>query len=243
MVFSDLGGQLDENNCPVYDEAIVQIELSEKQYDQAFRRTMMWFTSKKGFIVYRPLTIIPGVTDYQMAQDVNNVLDVIYAVPDDVAAFFSLGFFDLIPYGPQSIGNLTANTSSYSGFAQLLQYNEERKRVFSVTPDWIYDQQTKILHAIYRSAGINSIALMQLKLNTFDVTHLVDKDMDLFYRYLLASSKEIVGRIRSKYDSLPSANGQVVLDGKELLAEAKEEKEMLEKELFASQGPDIPVVG
>lgn len=243
MVFADLGGELDDKGCPVYAETNLQIELTNAQYDQAFRRTMMWFTSKKGFTVYRPLTIIPGISEYRMADDVNNVLDVVYAVPDDVAAFFSLGFFDLIPYGPQSIGNLTANTSSYSGFAQLLQYNEERKKVFSVTPDWSYDQQTKILHAIYRSAGINTIALLQLKLRDFDVSHLVDKDMDLFYRFLLASSKEIVGRIRSKYDSLPSANGQVTLDGKELIAEAKEEKEMCEKELFASQGPDLPAVG
>jgi hypothetical protein len=52
MVFSDLGGELCLDG-PSLDEAILQIELSQKQYYQAFRRTMMRFASKKGFVVYR----------------------------------------------------------------------------------------------------------------------------------------------------------------------------------------------
>ena len=241
MIVAELGGSSDE--CAVgVNEAIVNIELTKEQYEVAFRRARMWFSSKKGFVGYRMINLVPNVTEYLMKEDVEQVLDVIYQVPADVAAFFSLGFFDLIPYGPQSIGNITANTASYSGFAQLLQYNEERKRVFSVTPDWFYNPQTRVLNCIFRDGNVNSTAIVQVKVNSYEVEWLNGKDEDLFYRYLLAQCKEIVGRIRSKYDSLPSANGQVVLDGKTLLDEAKIEKEMCEKELFASQGPDIPLL-
>jgi len=242
MIFAEMGGSADPSSLPV-DAATVTVELTDEQFDVAFKRTKSWFGSKKGFIVYRPISIIPNVVEYKMKSDVINVLDVIFNIPSDVAAFFSLGFFDIIPYGPQSIGNITANTASYSGFAQLLQYNEERKRVFSVEPDWMFDQQTKILNLIVRSGNINNIAIVKCKLGEFDPAVLDGWDADIYYRYLLAKCKEIIGRIRSKYDSMPSAGGVVTLDGKSLLEEAKLEMEQLEKEIFASQGPDDVLVG
>lgn len=242
MVFAEMGGSYDPASLPV-DVATVAVELTDEQFDVAFKRTKSWFGSKKGFVVYRPINIIPNVVEYKMKSDVINVLDVIFNIPSDVAAFFSLGFFDIIPYGPQSIGNITANTANYSGFAQLLQYNEERKRVFSVEPDWIFDQQTKMLNLIVRSGNINNAVIIKCKLGEFDPAVLDGWDADLFYRYLLAKCKEIIGRIRSKYDSMPSAGGVVTLDGKSLLEEAKIEMEQCEKEIFASAGPDEPLVG
>lgn len=241
-VFAELGGSLKPENLPV-DAATVSIELTDEQYNVAFERSMTWFTSKKGYVIYRPVSITSTITEYKMKDDVDQVLDVIFQVPNDVAAFFSLGFFDLIPYGPQSIGNITANTASYSGFAQLLQYNEERKRIFSVDPDWSYQQQTKILNLVLRQGNTNGMVLVQCRLNQFDVSTLPSRDEDLFYRYLLAKCKEIVGRIRSKYDSMPSAGGVVTLDGKTLLEESKAEIELCNIELFASQNADLPIVG
>jgi hypothetical protein len=239
MVILELGG----DPCADSDQAIVDVELSEAQYDVAFRRTMMWFTSKKGFVVLRPVQIADNITEYKMKDDVGNVLDVYFDVPSDVAAFFSLGFFDLIPYGPQSIGNLGASLANYSGFVQLLNFNKNRKDIFSVTPEWSYQQQTKILNITVRSGSVQNMMLIQCKLNNFEVEKLDDKDQDLFYRYVLAKSKKIVGRIRSKYDSLPGAGGPVTLDGRALIEEADKEIEQLDIEIFASQGPDMPVVG
>ena len=50
-------------------------------------------------------------------------------------------------------------------------------------------------------------------------------------RYALALTKEILGNIRSKIASVPIPNGEVTLNGPELLSQAKEEKEELRKEL------------
>jgi hypothetical protein len=50
-------------------------------------------------------------------------------------------------------------------------------------------------------------------------------------RYTLAVAKEILGRARSKYQTLPGPGGGTRLDGEALLAESKEEKQLLIEEL------------
>jgi len=232
-----LGGSISDSG------AIVQVELTDEQYDVAVDQTKRWFSAKKGYTIFRPITYDANTTVYPQDDDVVNVLDVIFQIPDDVAAFFSLGFFDVIPYGPQNVGQIGAGLTNYSGFAQLLEFNEKRKRVFSVEPDWFYEQQTRILHITRRAGGVSGTILVQAKLNTFDVQDLGGRDEELFARYLHAKCHTIVGRIRSKYDSMPAAGGTITLDGKTLLEEAKAEIELLEKEIYASQGPDGFIAG
>lgn len=237
MLIQDLGGGDIENS------ATVEVELNDQNFENVIKRAQMWFNHRKGFVVFRPMSIVEGQTEYKMRDDVDNILSVSFNVPSDVAAFYSLGFFDIIPYGPQNIGGIGGGVSDYSGFAQLLQYQESRKRVFSVEPDWFYEQQTKTLYVTYRSGSFAQLMLIKAKLDTWDLAKLPAKDQDLFYRWCLAHSKEIVGRIRSKYDSLPAAGGTVTLDGATLIAESKEEKIQLDKEVLASQGPDGLLVG
>ena len=50
-------------------------------------------------------------------------------------------------------------------------------------------------------------------------------------KYTLALAKELLGIIRSKYDSMPLPNGEVSLDGESLKAEGREEKANLSEEL------------
>lgn len=50
-------------------------------------------------------------------------------------------------------------------------------------------------------------------------------------RYALALIKEMLGRVRSKYDSIPIPNADVSLDGDTLLSESSDEKENLVTEL------------
>lgn len=233
-VFSDLGGG---------DGGYLTVELSDTAFANVITQAKRWFTAKKGFVIFRPMTIIDSQLDYVMKDDVQQVLDVIFSVPTDVAAFFTLGFFDIIPYGPNTLMSTGSGLSNYSGFAQLLQFTEQRKRIFSVEPDWYYEQQTRILHITARGGTPSGTFLIQLKTSDFDPAALSEKDDDLFVRWVKAKCKQIVGRVRSKYDTLPGAGGPVALDGKELIAEAKEEFEKLDIEIFASQGPDAFIAG
>jgi len=63
-------------------------------------------------------------------------------------------------------------------------------------------------------------------------------------RYALCLSKEILGRVRSKYAVLPGPSGGSKLDGELLLAESREEKALLKEELSdALEGPPLFIVG
>ena len=50
-------------------------------------------------------------------------------------------------------------------------------------------------------------------------------------KYTLALSKELLGIIRSKYQTMPIPNGEVTMDGEGLKAEGREEKQLLLDEL------------
>lgn len=244
QVFAEMGGTSPSTSTPPpAGSSLVNVELTQEQFNVAVALGKQWFTARKGFVIFRPINVLTGVNDYQMLPDVQQVLDVIFEVPTDVAAFFSLGFFDLIPYGPQGVGSIGSGLTNYSSFAQLIQFNEQRKRVFSVQPEFWFDEQLQILHITNRQGALTRMMLVECKVNDFDPAKLQDKDDWIFGRWVRAKCKEIIGRIRSKYDSLPGAGGPIALDGKDLLAEAKTEYEQLDKEIFWSQGPDIPLIG
>lgn len=227
----------------VGDEVAVTVELTEAQFKSAVQMAKRWYVAKKGYVVYRPIQLAKSVTEYQMADDIWKVLDVIFDIPSDVAAFYSFGFFDIIPIGPQNTAMYTKTMANYSGFAELLQFNEQRKRIFSSEPDWTYNDSTKTLF-IHERRGMNDgIGILKVKLNDVDIDKLDGRDADMVYRYIKAKCKEIVGRVRSKYDSMPAAGGSVTMDGKDLIAEAKEELLELDKDIWGSQGPDMMVVG
>ena len=78
----------------------------------------------------------------------------------------------------------------------------------------------------------------------FDVTEITDaRDVDLIYRYVEATAKKIVGRVRSKYKSYPAAGGTIDTDGPDLLEEARVDFEKLEEEIAGSQYPMGFLVG
>lgn len=224
---------------------LVTVELTDEQFLNVLKGAKRWFTAKKGFQVLRPIPVVHGQSEYKMKDDVAQVLDVAFEVANDVAAFFTLGFFDILPYGPGTFGANATTLGNYSGFAQFLQMNETRKKIFSADPDWHYDQQNRLLRVTQRQNSLTQtgIMLVQCKLSDFEPAVLSDKDDYIFVRYVKAKCKEVVGRIRSKYDALPAAGGPVSMDGQRLIEESKEEIEKLEIEIFASAGPDLPVVG
>jgi hypothetical protein len=51
------------------------------------------------------------------------------------------------------------------------------------------------------------------------------------FKYTLALAKELLGLIRSKFDTIPYPDGQIRLDGDKLRKEGADEKMMLIKEL------------
>jgi len=56
-------------------------------------------------------------------------------------------------------------------------------------------------------------------------------------KYALAWSKEMLGRVRSKFASVPGPTGELSLDGPQLLSEAQQEKEALDLEIITKSPP------
>jgi hypothetical protein len=224
-------------------DGYVNVELTDAAFNHVLTIAKRWFSAKKGYVIYRPIIVVDQQLSYQMKSDCQQVLDVIFSVPSDVAAFFTMGFFDIIPYGPNALMNSGSGVNSYSGFAQLLQFTEQRKRIFSVEPGWDYEPQTQILHITARGSSPFGIMMVQMKTNNFDTSTLIGKDDYMFVRYVKAKCKETIGRIRSKYDALPASGGPVSMDGKDLIAESVEDIKALDLEIFQSQGPDLIVIG
>jgi hypothetical protein len=52
--------------------------------------------------------------------------------------------------------------------------------------------------------------------------------------------KEILGRIRSKYQSVPGAGGSVAMDGQQLLQEAREDRQKWFEDLIYKFGDILP---
>jgi hypothetical protein len=57
----------------------------------------------------------------------------------------------------------------------------------------------------------------------------------------LTYAKEILGRIRTKYQQVPGAGGGVVMDGQALLQEAREDREKWFENLIVKFGDILPI--
>ena len=213
---------------------LIKVEVTKEHLCDSVENAMRWFVAKKGMVKYVVIRVQDGRTDYCLPDDVDTVLDVVFSVnPMDISLIFSPFIVqdENVPYdvfaAPQSAG-------LYSSFVQSLQYVETAKRILGAEPDWRQENRTLHIFPLPKNA---SAVIVEYKTNTFDINQLNERDHDLVKRYALAWTKRTVGRIRSKYDGFPSAQGQAQLDGRELLEESREEMSELEEEIAASAMP------
>lgn len=212
----------------------LKVEVTKEHMCDAIETAVRWFTAKKGMTKVIVLPVQDGVTDYCLPDDVDTVLDVVFTVaPFDFSLIFNpFGLVDeTVPY---DVFAAPGSAGLYSTLTQIKQYTEMAKRVLGAEPDWNqYNRTLNIFPLPKHTANV----LVEYKTNTFDIQQLSERDHDLVKRYALAWVKKIVGRVRSKYDSFPSAQGTANLDGREMLDEAREEIEKLEEEIADSAMP------
>jgi hypothetical protein len=230
---------------------VVHLEIDEAVWDKIINKAKRWFRAKKGFITQTLVDIQPNENEYDWPADATAIVDVIMPRRTDISDILSLGFFDIVPAQMLATANQypslhTAGAIRFetSAYVQLLQSLEIRRRVFSADPGWtvmgppikkIYLTPRDILTSLGNS-DTPAKMIVYYKKQDFDITDFIGRDEDLFYRYCEAKAKMVLGRIRSKYPTYPSAGGSITMDGSELIAEAKEELRDLEEEISESQG-------
>lgn len=221
----------------------VKVELFDDQLKAAIESARRWFAAKKGVQGSATLNIVAGQSEYELPDGVDTVQDIAFAASSlDVG----LGFFPFlwedgfypVPFGfggTSATGLVPESGGLYSSIVQTLQYLETAKRILNAEADWRQEGRKLYVWPIPRNA---SKILLTVKSNLIVLEQLSERDHDLVKRWALADAKYRVGRVRSKYKSgFPTAQGHEQLDGEDLIAEAKEEKEVLDEEIGMSGMP------
>jgi len=224
---------------------ILDVELADEHWPAIIARAKRWFKAKKRVLDCTNIPITNDVFQYDFPPNACAIIDIILPRRSDIQSLLSLGFFDIVPLNALNIGAVTSAFNSYSSYVQILQALETRRRVFSADPDWevICGKITLIGGSGLCGGGGMGQMLVMFKKEVWETEELHDRDENLFFRYMLATAKHFLGRIRSKYSSYPAAGGQIDTDGQSLLEEYKEEVELLDEEIAESQGPMSILIG
>lgn len=227
---------------------VVVIELCEEHFEDAFGDAVRWYVSRKGIKRRAIQNLSPGVQEYIMTDDCDEVLEVWFpgVQIDIIAAVNPFAFIDIdqLPVAYQSITGVPGG-SFYGTFHQILSHAETARRVVGSEPAWEYFKDTNVVHFVPRNqrSGAAIIRYISTRLcaddpevgQTFPVNDfktLRYRHRDLILRYMMAGLKERLGRVRGKYTDLPSAGGTKSLDGETLLGESQNEMETLSTELL-----------
>lgn len=231
---------------------IVCVELDEAQIDQAVSDAFIWWSAYRGWYKEAALQLVIDQQEYDLSAvdpPVSGIID-IYWVADygwDLEYLWG-GFLDVQGYPYDWYMAEEGQGGFYSGILQWQQSRKTGARILSVDADWLYNPQTKIL-TVTPSPNENRVGQQIIyKYETpFDQKYLSmvsPQDAFIIRERALAEAKYILGRIRGKYTGgLPAAQGNVSLDGSELIQEAQADYERLDRELMALMPPPAIIVG
>lgn len=223
---------------------LLKVELTADHLADNIEDAKRWFAAKKGWRRFFTLNIIGGNGSYKLPQDVDVVIDVTFSANPNDLAFLALPYWVPGENGqiPYSVFNVAGNSGGmYSSYAQTIQYIETAKKVMSAEMDW--RQENKDL-LIFPQPNRSSVAIIEYTSHTISpVMELSERDHQLIKQYALAMAKMDLGRIRSKFDSYPTAQGTVTMDGAALLEEAATAVEKLNEEIADSAMPMGFLVG
>ena len=233
---------------------LLKIELTEAHLMDDIGQALRWFAAKKGYIKNYDLQLVPNIVEYCLPSDVDVVTDVVFPFSNyDMSPLASpwawawpnenLGV--PLAYGGGfgiGVGGGGETGGPISSLLQTLQYTETAQRVLGADPEW-RQENTKLYILPTRLSPTTPKALVYYTANSFCITDLKQRDFDLVRRFSLAMAKRDLGRIRSKYDSYPTAGGSTGLDGAVLLGEAENELAILDEEIGESAKPIGFIVG
>jgi hypothetical protein len=210
-----------------------QVELTCDHINDAIEDARRWFVAKKGQIKNEKVDIAPSQTEYPLPDYMEVVVDVasshVVSVLTPIADEFG---FNQIIVGP----GYEWHSYKYflSDLYQRLQYLEVGKQVLDANLEWRVEDRTLI---ILPKKTVGGPIIIFYKTNQVTIEQLGERDHDLVKRFALMRSKEMLGRIRSRYDSYDTATGAKSLDGPALLDEARMEEERLQEEISQSGYP------
>lgn len=213
---------------------LLKVELTECHINDAISDAKHWFSAKKGVKRQLIMPIQSGVSEYELPEMVDTVLDCAPQVaPMDISMVFSpyMLIDEKVPY---DVFAAPSSAGVYSSFVQTLQYVETAKRVIGAEFDW--RQENKKLY-VFPVPKTDCIVWMDFKTNVFTLEHLNERDHDLIKRYALARARLDLAEVRGKYSNYPGAQGSLVPNSGGVLESAKDDLAKLEDEIAQSGFP------
>lgn len=227
----------------------LKLELDEQNIDFCIDQALMIFEEYAGreYFSYYVFRTTPGKSVYKLPAEVGFVRNVFYkeqgnfafqasdldgAIP--IEYFYPGGSYASIQGG--LIDPIQPIWGRMGEWVLYKQYEQMYSRVSSNIGgwEWVDGYGTIKLYPVpYRSQSVIVHYLQKLK-DWPEVKQAMQEGA-------MSYAKEILGRIRSKYQNVPGVDGGVVTDGQALLAEAKEEREKWKEDLIYRFG-DIPYI-
>jgi hypothetical protein len=230
-------------------EPIVCVELDEPPVDHAVNDAFLWWSSYRGLYFQDTITVAVGTHQYDLSAHVPEVIDVtkVWFTIDraiDLSNTWN-GFLDIQGYPYDHHVSQQVSTGFYSGLLQWLQMRDTAARILSVDVDWFFDQQSKILTITPEpNVAGTAVYLYRAKFTEDQLSLIAPEEQWLIRERALAETKYMLGRVRGKYTGgLPAAQGNVSLDGADLIREAQEDFERIETKLLQVIPPPNMLVG
>lgn len=219
---------------------VVRVELDQQQLNvcvnQAVRRFVEWCPAE--YYEYYTFKTVSGQSYYPMPDAVRMVRQVSYRTQPR-SNFFAADLQGSIPIeyfapGGERQGFMAGLVDPIQPFWGRMgewflykQYEETFNRLSSANGGWEFHRNGRDIILYPAPYGENDVVVQYLS---------SDKDWDYAHQFMqeysLALAKIMLGRVRSKYSTLPSPGGGATLDGPSLLEEGNQEKSKLEEDLI-----------
>lgn len=228
---------------------VVKLELDAQNLDFAVDQAMKVFEDYAGreYFQYYVFDSVPGKSVYTMPDEVGIVRNVFYkevgnyafqasdmggAIP--IEYFYPGGAYNSIQGG--LIDPIHPIWGKMGEWVLYKQYEQMYSRTSSALGGWEFLGGTntiKLYPVPYRVQKV-MVHYMQRNKDWAEVTQAMQEGA-------LTYAKEILGRIRSKYQSVPGAQGAVAMDGSTLIQEAREDRQKWFEDLIYKFG-DLPSI-
>lgn len=205
---------------------VVKVELTESQVDSSIDSAIKIFSAWAPWEHIGGFTTIPGEAEYDLSKIIPGfieVRDVLYS-PSQAEAILQ-GFFSDFNFDNRHFFWYHSTYATMADYSILNAYNEMYLRTIGNEGQW-----TTYGNKLVLSPTPDKSIKVAIRFTAFPEDNDVRRD-EWIRQYALAECKIILGRIRSKYSSLPGPRGDLSMDGDSLVSEGREEQAQLRERL------------
>jgi hypothetical protein len=217
---------------------VIDVELEKSQFEVIIEQVLGIYGTYKSVEKRSTISILSGQQNYDLtaAQVGKGIIDV--NRPDPIGDDISLTDFDIFDYHTKFIPSL----DPADFYAERLYY-KEIKRSAGVDFDWevVYDPDDGTAVLYISPEPDEAFTLDYIYVVDPSLTQIPASDDDFIKDYVLAMCKQVLGRILRKHKGVRGAEGQIELDGPELIQEGTEERRGLD-EYLSNRGQVIPPI-